>query len=69
MIRVAVEGMSCEHCVRNVREVLEGLDGIQSASVSLENNEAILEGEASDEAIRAVLEEEEYAVPAIVRSE
>ncbi len=68
MIRVSVEGMSCEHCVQNVREVLEALEGIQSASVSLERGEALLEGEVGDEAIRTALEEEEYAVHAIVRS-
>ncbi len=67
MIRVSVEGMSCEHCVQNVREVLEALDGIASAAVSLERGEALLEGEAGDDAIRAALEEEEYAVHAIVR--
>lgn len=67
MIRVTIGGMSCEHCVQNVREVLEALDGVESAAVSLEKGEALIEGEAGDEAIRAALEEEEYAVHAIVR--
>ena len=68
MIRVSVEGMSCEHCVRSVQEALESLEGIASVSVSLEDGAALVEGQVSDNAIRAVLEEEEYVVPAIVRS-
>jgi len=68
MIRVSVEGMSCEHCVRSVQEALESLEGIASVSVSLEDGAALVEGQVSDDAIRAVLEEEEYVVPAIVHS-
>ena len=68
MIRVSVEGMSCEHCVRSVQEALESLEGIASVFVSLEDGAALVEGQVSDDAIRAVLEEEEYVVPAIVRS-
>lgn len=68
MIRVSVEGMSCEHCVRSVQEALESLEGITSVSVSLEDGAALVEGQVSDDAIRAALEEEEYVVPAIVRS-
>jgi|TARA_Y100001934_G_scaffold958_1_gene1226 copper chaperone CopZ len=60
--------MSCEHCVRSVQEALESLEGIASVSVSLEDGAALVEGQVSDDAIRAVLEEEEYVVPAIVRS-
>ena len=68
MIRVSVEGMSCEHCVRSVQEALESLEGIASVSVSLEDGAALVEGQVSGDAIRAVLEEEEYVVLAIVRS-
>ncbi len=68
MIRVSVEGMSCEHCVSSVQEALESLEGIASVSVSLEDGAALVEGQVSDDAIRAVLEEEEYVVPAIVHS-
>jgi len=35
-----IEGMSCEHCVRTVTEALEGLHGVSSARVVLENNRA-----------------------------
>ncbi len=68
MLRISVEGMSCDHCVLSVQEVLESLEGVASVSVSLENGIALVEGQVSDDAIRAALEEEEFAVPAIVRS-
>ena len=68
MLRISVEGMSCHHCVLSVQEALESLEGVASVSVSLEDGVALVEGQVSDDAIRAALEEEEFAVPAIVRS-
>jgi copper ion binding protein len=42
-----IEGMSCDHCVRHVKEALEGIAGVSSASVSLKENTAQVEhGEA-----------------------
>jgi copper ion binding protein len=35
-----IEGMSCEHCVRHVKEALEGIGGVKSATVSLRENSA-----------------------------
>lgn len=32
---IAVEGMSCQGCVRNITEVLSGLAGVQQAVVDL----------------------------------
>ena len=68
MLRISVEGMSCDHCVLSVQEALESLEGVASVSVSLEDGIALVEGQVSDDAIRAALEEEEFAVSGIVRS-
>lgn len=68
MIKISIDGMSCENCVRHVKEALEGLAGVTGVEVSLEAGEAQVRGEVSDEAIRQALEEEEYEVKAIVRS-
>ncbi len=68
MITITVEGMSCENCVGHVKEALEGLEGVTSVAVRLEDNKAEIEGEVSDAVISAALEEEEYAATAIVRS-
>ena len=35
-----VQGMMCEACAGHVTKALAGLDGVQSASVSLENAQA-----------------------------
>ena len=37
---LAVQGMTCNHCVMRVTKALEGVDGVKSAKVSLEQNEA-----------------------------
>jgi len=43
MINLSVKGMTCPHCVASVKETLEALEGVSSANVSLENNQAIIE--------------------------
>jgi len=69
MIKVAIDGMSCENCVRHVKEALEGLEGVTAVAVSLEKGEAEVEGgELSDELIEETLDEEGYDVTGIVRS-
>ena len=67
MIKVLIEGMSCEKCVGPAREALATLPGVESVEVSLEPGEARIEGVVEDEAIRQVLAEEEYTATAIVR--
>ncbi|MEE2873964.1 MAG: heavy metal-associated domain-containing protein [Candidatus Latescibacterota bacterium] len=67
MIKVLIEGMSCENCVGHAREALATLPGVVSVEVSLEPGEARIEGVVEDEAIRQVLAEEEYTATAIVR--
>ncbi len=68
-IRISIEGMSCENCVRHVREALSALEGVTRVSVSLEEGEAEVEAatDPGDETIRQVLDEEGYDLTAIVR--
>ncbi len=42
---ISVTGMTCQNCVRHVREALAALPGVQSAQVDLESNSATLETE------------------------
>ncbi|MDR3146569.1 MAG: cation transporter [Treponema sp.] len=35
-----IDGMSCDHCVRHVKDALEGIGGVKSAKVSLKTNSA-----------------------------
>ncbi len=47
-----IEGMTCEGCVRNVREALMGVPGVQAASVDLKGAAASVEHEPSVSAQR-----------------
>lgn len=67
MIKVAIEGMTCENCVGHACEALAVLPGVEGVGVTLQPGEARIEGEVGDEAIRQALAEEEYTVTAIVR--
>ena len=70
MIRVSIDGMSCENCVRHVHEALAGLEGVTEVEVSLADNLARVQtsGELSDQLIRDTLDEEGYDVTGIERS-
>lgn len=39
-MKLKIQGMSCQHCVKTVTDALTGLDGVQSAKVNLRKNEA-----------------------------
>ena len=39
---LAIEGMSCGACVGHVTRALQGLDGVQSAQVSLAEKQAVV---------------------------
>ena len=43
-VRLDVKGMHCEKCVAKVTEALEGVEGVTSAQVSLEEEAATVEG-------------------------
>ena len=64
---IHIEGMGCQNCVKHVKEALEGLDGVNSADVSLEKNSAVvtLSKDISDEAIKNAIDEAGYDVTRI----
>lgn len=52
-----ITGMTCQHCVRAVKQALELVPGVSSAHVALETGLASVEGHATAETlIRAVLD-------------
>lgn len=58
-----VDGMSCDHCVKSIATALEGLPGVSAASVSLENERALVDHEESRPTLAemiAAVEEEGY---------
>ena len=64
---IHVEGMGCQNCVKHVKEALEALDGVTSADVSLEKNNAVvtLSKDVSDEVIKSAIDEAGYDVSKI----
>lgn len=67
MKKVGIEGMSCGHCVHHVTEALKGVKGVSSVSVSLNQNQAMLEtdDDVNDDALRHAVEEAGYSVTSI----
>lgn len=53
-----IEGMSCDHCVRAVRQALVAVPGVAAAEVSV--GHASVEGDAAPEALVAALTEEGF---------
>lgn len=61
MIKLRVNGMSCEHCVRAVSKALAEVPGVDRVlEVSLESGEAIVEGAPDATALLAAVQEEGY---------
>jgi copper chaperone len=61
MIRLKVEGMTCEHCTKAVREALSSVPGVDRvAEVSLDRGEALVDGEPRTAALLDALVEEGY---------
>jgi copper chaperone CopZ len=61
-----VEGMSCQHCVKHVKEALESVRGVSKAEVALEKKEAVVEGMSLDDAaLKSAVAEAGYNVTAI----
>jgi copper chaperone CopZ len=59
-----IDGMSCDHCVRHVKDALEGIAGVKSAKVSLNTNSAEVNHEdgVSLDTMKAVVVDAGYEV-------
>ena len=64
---ITVEGMMCNHCTGRVQKALEGVEGVASVAMSLENKTATVElsGEVADDALKAVIVDAGYEVTQI----
>jgi copper chaperone len=64
-VKLSVEGMSCDHCVRAVREALSKVSGVDRVvDVDRERGDAIVEGHPDVGALIAAIEEEGYRAKA-----
>lgn len=60
---ILVEGMSCGHCEKAVKNALGELDGVKTVAVDLESKKVEVEGEnLLDEKLKEVIEEAGYDV-------
>ncbi len=62
---ISISGMHCDHCVSAVTEALKALPGITSVSVSLEKNEAVIEGSVPDNLLKEAIEDIGFDVTGI----
>lgn len=62
---ISIEGMHCQHCVAAVTEALKAVAGVSAVTVSLEHNNAVVEGSASDAALKAAVEDTGFDVTAV----
>ena len=64
---ITVEGMMCNHCTGRVQKALEGVEGVASVAMSLENKTATVElsGEVADDALKAAIVDAGYEVTQI----
>jgi copper chaperone len=61
MVELKIEGMSCMHCVKTVTEALGEVEGVEAEPrVMLDSGVALVEGNASPEALIAAVKAAGY---------
>jgi copper chaperone CopZ len=58
--KLKISGMTCGNCVKHVTQALQAVPGVERVSVNLESGTAEVEGDVSNEQLRAAIEEEGY---------
>jgi copper chaperone CopZ len=61
-----VPEMSCQHCKSAIEASLAGVAGVETVDVDLGTLNVTVTGAASDEAVRAAIEEAGYEVAGVV---
>jgi copper chaperone len=60
-VRLTVEGMSCEHCVRSVDSALRGVNGVQELDVRMGEVDVSYDPDSTDvTALLEAVEDEGY---------
>ena len=60
---ISIEGMMCAHCQAHVEKALKEVAGVTEVTVSLENKNAVVTGDASVEALKQAVVDAGYEVP------
>jgi len=59
--KLRIEGMSCGHCVAHVKAALESVPGVESASVELDAQQAVIEGTVEPADLIVAVQSEGYS--------
>ena len=62
---VKVEGMMCQHCVAHVQKALSAVEGVEQVEVSLEEKQAVVTGNAADQALIDAVTDAGYEVKGV----
>ncbi|MDO9576701.1 MAG: SO_0444 family Cu/Zn efflux transporter [Candidatus Cloacimonadales bacterium] len=57
-----IEGMTCNHCVMNVKNAIEAVENVKKVEVSLSNKNAVVEGDFAAEKVKEAIEKAGYKV-------
>jgi copper ion binding protein len=58
----SVPGISCGHCKDAIEGAVGKLDGVASVEVVIDDRTVLIDGDATDDAIRAAIDEAGYDV-------
>jgi copper chaperone CopZ len=61
----SVPGISCGHCKNAIESEVRDLPGVESAVVDIEARVVVVEGSASEEAVRSAVVEAGYEVDSV----
>ena len=59
-LNVKIDGMGCEHCIKSVREALEGVNGVKVLDVKIGSAEVEVENDSVLNEIKEKLDVEGY---------
>ncbi len=59
-LNLKIDGMGCEHCIKSVREALEGINGIKVLDVKIGSAEVEAENDSVLNEIREKLDDAGY---------
>ena len=59
-LNLKIDGMGCEHCIKSVREALEGINGIKVLDVKIGSAEVEAENDSVLSEIREKLDDAGY---------
>jgi copper chaperone len=66
--KLLIEGMSCGHCVKHVKEALQEVKGVSKVDVDLASKTALVEGSAEANELKAAVEDAGYEVVDILNA-